>query len=168
MINDWRAFHELHRNTDSGTEKVLGDVEENLRSGFNELSDGVRVVLSFDVLDEELLRTLLAGLASCAAAQSQALIRLDEVALAQIRAQKQAQKINALGKMMPLDVLRTKLGEDTDAAARLSGDMRELRAVAASRPSFCATLGALEINGRDYLSQTDERDDEAVLIPPSN
>lgn len=32
------------RKTQSGTEKVLGDVEENLRSGFNELADGVRMV----------------------------------------------------------------------------------------------------------------------------
>lgn len=156
------------RKTQSGTEKVLGDVEENLRSGFNELTDGVRVVLGFDVLDGELLRTLLAGLASCAAAQSKTLIWLDEVALAQTRAQSQAQKINALGKMMPLDVLEVKLGTHSETAARLSADMRELRAVAASRPSFCETLGALEISGPDYLAQTAERDDEAVLILPSN
>ncbi len=155
------------RKSAAGTRKVLDNVEEDLRSGFNELITGARVVINLEVLDEELLRTLLAGLATCAAAQSKTLVWLDEVSVAGMRAKTHTQKLNELARLIPMDVMLGKLGGDADAAARLSTDMRELRAVAASRPSFCERLSQLEISGPDFLEQTQERDDAPVLVLPS-
>jgi hypothetical protein len=156
-----------HRKTEAGTRKVLDDVEENLRSGFNELVDGARVVINLEVLDEELLRTLLAGIATCAAAQSKTLIWLDELPLALNRAKTQTSKLSDLARAMPLDMMQAKLGGDVEAAARLSTDLRELRAVAAGRPSFCERLSQLEVSGPDYLAQAQERDDAPVVMLPS-
>lgn len=155
------------RRTEAGTRKVLDDVEENLRSGFNELVDGARVVINLEVLDEELLRTLIAGIATCAAAQSKTLIWLDELPVALNRAKTQSSKLSDLARAMPLDMMQTKLGGDAESAARLSTDLRELRAVAADRPSFCERLSQLEVSGPDYLAQAQERDDAPVVMLPS-
>jgi hypothetical protein len=46
--------------------------------------------------------------------------------------------------------------------------MRELRAVAASRPSFSERLIELEVSGPDYLAQAKERDDNALLVLSSD
>ena len=156
-----------YRKSAAGTAKVLSDVEENLRSSFNELVEGARVFISLEVLDEELLLILIAGLATCSAAQSKTLVWLDEVSLAASRAQNQSQKLNDLARLMPVDVIEARLGGDAQAASRLSTDMRELRAVAASRPAFCTLLVQLEVSGPDYLAQVAERDDAAVLMLPS-
>lgn len=155
------------RKTEAGTRKVLDDVEENLRSGFNELVDGARVVINLEVLDEELLRTLIAGIATCAAAQSKTLIWLDELPLAVNRAKTHSGKLSDLARAMPLDMMQAKLGGDAQAAARLSTDLRELRAVAAGRPSFCERLAQLQVSGPDYLAQAEERDDAPVVLLPS-
>lgn len=127
-----------------------------------------RVVADFDVIDVELLQTLIAGLATCAAAQSKTLVWLNEISLARTRAQNQAQKLNELARLMPSDVIEAKLGGDAGAAAQLVFDMRELRAVAASRPAFMERILALEISGPDYLAQAQERDDAPVLMLPSS
>jgi len=156
------------RKSEAGTAKVLEDVEENLRAGFNELIDGARVVISLEVLDEELLRTLIAGLATCSAAQTKPLVWLDEMPLSVTRAQNHAQKLNDLARLMPADQMVAKLKGDSEAAARLSTDMRELRAVAASRPSFTERLIELEVSGPDYLTQVNERDDNALLVLSQN
>jgi len=91
---------------------------QSVGSGFNELIEGARVVLSLEVLDEELLRTWIAGLATCSAAQSKTLVWLDEVSLAASRAQTHTQKLNELARLMPVDVMMAKLGGNADAAAQ--------------------------------------------------
>lgn len=156
------------RKSEAGTTKVLEDVEESLRTSFNELINGARVVISLEILDEELLRTLIAGLATCSAAQSKTLVWLDEMPLSVTRAQNHAHKLNDLARLMPADQMVAKLKGDAEAAARLSTDMRELRAVAASRPSFSERLIELEVSGPDYLTQAREREDNALLVLPQD
>lgn len=152
------------RKTAAGTEKVLYDVEENLRSGFNELLEGVQVAISMDVVDAELLRTLLAGIATCSGAQTKTLVWLDEIKLAQTRAQTHAVKLNQLARLMATDVMQVKLAGEADAATQVGLDLRELRAVMSSRPSFLARIEDLQISGPTYLAQTEERDDAPVLF----
>lgn len=45
--------------------------------------------------------------------------------------------------------------------------MRELRAVAARRPSFSERLIEFDVSDPDYLEQAKERDDNALLVLPS-
>ncbi len=75
---------------------------------------------------------------------------------------------NELARLMPGDVMLGKLGGDQDAGMRLSADMRELRAVTASRPSFCERLIEMEVSGPDYLAQAEERDDAPVVMLASS
>lgn len=155
------------RKAATAMEKDLDAVQEGLRQSFNELHDGARVVLMMDVADEDLLRTLLAGMATASAAQMKSLVRLDEIDLARQRSQTQAEKLLELSMVVPTDILSGKMAGGHEAARRVSRDMSELRAVAASRPAFCETLTALEVSGPRYLAEASERDDAAILVLPS-
>jgi hypothetical protein len=141
------------RKSMAGTKKVLDDVEENLRSGFNELVEGARVMFNLEVLDEELLRTLMAGHATCSAAQTKTLVWLDELTMATNRAQNHTQKLNDLARLMPVDVLSSKRGGNAEAALRLNAR----RPPASSRRPAPAPCSCPPRSGRRWRSQRRHR-----------
>jgi hypothetical protein len=145
--------------------QVVENVEKELHESFNTLHEGVhRLILSVEV-DEGLLRSLLAGLAICGAAQTKSLIWLNEKEAAQKRAELQAAKLLSLSAEMPMDRLQTSLGND-ECAQRVHRELVELRSVSASRPLLCERLINADIDGRHYLEEALERDDAPVLLLP--
>jgi len=143
--------------------QVVESVEKELHEGFNTLHEGARrLILSVEV-DEDLLRSLLAGLAICGAAQTKSLIWLNEKEAAQKRAELQAAKLLSLSAAMPMDKLQASLGND-ESAQRVHDELVELRSVAASRPMLCERLINADIEGRHYLEEALERDDAPVLL----
>lgn len=155
------------RKTASSTRSDLDAVQKGLRDSFTELHEGAKCVLKMEVVDEALLRTLLAGLATSSAAQMKYLVWLDEIDVARERSQTQAKKMLELSMVTPADKLVAKMRGGAEAAQGVSADLSELRAVAASRPSFFERLIALGVEGPSYLAEAAERDDAAVLVLPS-
>lgn len=154
-------------------EPVVRNAEEKLHYGFDKLLDGVQAVLAMPKVDTGLLRSLLAGVSLCGAAQIKALFWLNELAEAEQQAKRQFQKIEALSLRFPQDVLAHKLmsadpGDAFATAAALSDDMAEIRARVAALPALSNRVAGLGVHGRDYLERLSQEEEQPLLILPAH
>lgn len=148
-------------------EPVVRNAEEKLHYGFDKLHEGANAVLGMPKTDAGLLRSLLAGMSLCGAAQIKALFWLNEMNEAEQQARRQYRKIEQLSLLYPNDVLRQKLGQADAAAIALPGDMAEIRARVASLPALSARVAELGVHGRDYLERLESEKEQPLLILPA-
>jgi hypothetical protein len=146
-----------------GMKADMEAAEKTLHSTFNALHNMAIQSARLPVLDMELLRTLLSGLAVAGAAQIKSLVWLNDLAVAEKRTIKQAEQLFQLSQLLPQDVLMNRTESNPQLAVHLGAELADLRATAATRPALLENLQRLEIDGPRYLAEMEERDDVAVL-----
>lgn len=145
---------------------VVRRAEEKLHYGFDKLLDGVTVVMAMPKVDPDLLRSLLAGVSLCGAAQIKALFWLNELEEAEQQAKRQYCKFEQLSLACPQDVLAQKLAKDSAKVVGLGADMAEIRARIASLPSLSGRVAELGLHGRAYLERLAEEKEHPLLVLP--
>ncbi|WP_394155012.1 hypothetical protein [Loktanella salsilacus] len=150
-------------------ESVMRAEEERLNYVFDELHDGICNIVIQAKVDAGLLRSLLAGLALCGGTQIKALIWLDMKEAAEHRARRQCKKLHDLAFRMPRHVMGARLNGDREQARIISNECAEMRLRLASQPDLARTLIRRGINGREFIDQIQEEDNEPLLLlRPSN
>lgn len=148
-------------------EPIVKDAEAALHEGFNALHAGTLSVVAQVKIDDDLLRSLLEGLAVSGGAQVQSLLWLDEKEAARARAARQAEKLQELAFRMPQDVLGKRLAGGSESAQQLSNAASELRLRTASMPSLAQRLNDTEVHGRAYLDTAQQEGRQPLLILPA-
>lgn len=153
--------------TRKNAKQVIEKAEDELHRSFNNLNRAARQVSLTVQLDAEMFEGLIAALALCHGAQLKSLIWLDEKQTALSRARGQAEKLMKLSTTIPMDKLMMKLPDDLKGAHRIHSGLADLRAVAATQPSLCQQIIQMNIDGRRYLEEAQERDDTPLLLLPT-
>lgn len=145
-------------------EAVIKSVEERLSYVFDEIHEGLAEVVIQGRVDAGLVRSLLASLALCGAAQIKSLLWLDMKEAAEIRSRRQVAKLENLTFLMPRDLMVDRFGDVQATALGVSQDFSEIRLRTASQPSLARTLIAREINGREYVERIEQEEAEPYLL----
>ena len=145
-------------------EAVIKSVEERLSYVFDEIHEGLAEVVIQVRVDAGLVRSLLASLALCGAAQIKSLLWLDMKEAAEIRSGRQVAKLENLTFLMPRDLMVDRFGHVQATALGVSQDFSEIRLRTASQPSLARTLIAREINGREYVERIEQEEAEPYLL----
>lgn len=145
-------------------ESVVKSVEERLSYVFDEIHNGLAEVVIQARVDAGLVRSLLASLALCGAAQIKSLLWLDMKEAAELRSCHQVTKLENLAFLMPRDLMADRLGHDQATALGVSQDFSEIRLRIASQPSLARKLIAREINGREYVERIEQEETEPYLL----
>ena len=148
-------------------ELIVMSAEENLHRGFNQIYSAVEDIARFgSTVDAHLLHCLLCGLALCGNGQINALLWLNDMEVARIRAKTQFEKLQQLAWLIPRDRLIRKMKFHFDDAKIISGDASEMRMRVLSLHSLTDQLIQRKIDGRQYLEYVESESRHPILIFP--
>ena len=151
----------------SDAAQTVQSAEDRLHYSFRELSDITGRFLLQDKIDATLVRSLLAGLSVCSAAQVKSLYWLNELKAAEKQAQEHYRRIEELSYKVTLDKMKPRLAhvDNSDTVALgLLRDVSEVRARLAAVPSLSGHLRGKECHGRAYLAQLEEQREAPLLV----
>ncbi len=151
----------------SNSEEIVLKAEESLHLSFNHFSKMAQTMSSENIIDANLLRILLSAMATSAGAQYKAMLMLNEKKAAKNRVIDQYNSIEKLSWFLPPDVLRQKVEmENKETFQAISNDLNELLAQFACRTNAIEIMILRNINGRDFIEQARNENEEVLLFLP--